>query len=84
MPGGGRRTPLLYAARVRPMTSSPKPVLFRGIFLFSSDRWTFCPGFFIIQAAENGRCFCANCHRMIHRDRKHPLTVEELREMYRE
>lgn len=23
---------------------------------------------------------CANCHRMLHRDKKHPLTIQELRE----
>ena len=46
MPDGGRRTPLLYAARARPMTSSPKPVLFRGIFPLFVGSLDILPGIF--------------------------------------
>ncbi|MCI8514277.1 MAG: HNH endonuclease [Lachnospiraceae bacterium] len=35
------------------------------------------------RAVENIRPLCANCHRMIHRDRKRHITVEELRRNYR-
>jgi predicted restriction endonuclease len=34
------------------------------------------------QAVQNMRPLCANCHRMIHRDRKRHRTVEELKVCY--
>ena len=29
-------------------------------------------------------CLCANCHRMMHRNSGHVMTVEELKRAYRE
>lgn len=38
---------------------------------------------FLPQAVKQVKPLCANCHSMIHRDRKHPLTVEELKSLLR-
>ncbi len=36
---------------------------------------------FIADAVKNVKPLCANCHRMIHRNPKKPLTIEELRKI---
>ncbi len=36
---------------------------------------------FVADAVKNVKPLCANCHRMIHRDPKRPLTIAELKEM---
>ena len=38
---------------------------------------------FLHQAVRQVKPLCANCHSMIHRDRKHPLTVEALKALLR-
>lgn len=38
---------------------------------------------FLPQAVKRVKPLCANCHSMIHRDRKHPLAVEALKALLR-
>ncbi len=39
---------------------------------------------FISEAVSHMKPLCANCHRMIHRNPKRPLSIEELKERYTE
>ena len=38
---------------------------------------------FLPQAVKRVKPLCANCHSMLHRDRKHPLAVEALKALLR-
>lgn len=39
---------------------------------------------FIKNAIKDIKPVCANCHRMIHKDRKNPLSIEELKKIIKD